>query len=65
MLEYRGLVNHGQWEKPGIVPWKLNGRGKIVKSNDLEIERFHNSPTSRDIPRMDLNQRIIVWLFRL
>ena len=36
MLEYRGRVRDGQWEKTGTDPGTVRGRG-IVKSDNLEI----------------------------
>ena len=38
MLEYRGRVRDGQWEKTGTDPGTVRGRG-IVKSDNLEIGR--------------------------
>jgi len=39
MLEYRGRVRDGQWEKTGTDPGTVRGRG-IVKSDNLEIGRI-------------------------
>ena len=39
MLEYRGRVRDGQWEKTGTEPGTVRGRG-IVKSDNLEIGRI-------------------------